>query len=250
MEQKRDDEALASRFRDAVRLSQNGQARFLGFLDEREATAAESFAKRNGLSNVLLWGGYPGAERVMFGAFPEFLEPDGAAFPIAAVTARYRTCDRLSHRDFLGALLHAGLSRAALGDILAEEGRCVFFCRAELADFLLSQVEKIGGVGVRLTQGFEEPLPAAHRFEEWSAVVASARLDCTVAAAAGTSREKAAELIRSGLVQQNHAAVLSPDAAVREGDKLSVRGKGRFVLDRLGPVTKKGRLSIRGRKYL
>lgn len=250
MEQRHDDEALASRFRDAVRLSQNGKACFFGFLDEREATAAESFAKRNGLSNVLLWGGYPGAERVMFGAFPDFMEPDGAAFPIAAVTARYRTCDRLSHRDFLGALLHAGLSRAALGDILAEEGRCVFFCRGEIADFLLSQVEKIGNVGVRLTQGFEEPLPAAHRFEEWSAVVASARLDCAVAAMAGTSREKAAELIRSGLVQQNHAPVLSPDAAVREGDKLSVRGKGRFVLDRLGPVTKKGRLSIQGRKYL
>lgn len=250
MEQKNEDGVLESRFRDAVRLSQSGRTRFFGFLDEREAAAAESYAKRNGLGGVLLWGGYPGAERVMFGAFPDFLEPDGGAFPIAAVTARYRTCDRLSHRDFLGALLHAGLSRSALGDILAEEGRCVFFCRDEVAAFLLSQVEKIGGVGVSLTQGFEEPLPQAHHFEEWSAVVASARLDCAVAAMAGTSREKAAELIRSGLVQQNHAVVLSTDAAVREGDKLSVRGKGRFVLDRVGPVTKKGRLSIQGRKYL
>lgn len=255
MESRQGDAALEARLRDAVRLSASGgRARFFGFLDEREAGVVKRLAERNRFSNVLLWGGYPGAERVMSGAFPDFLAPELApeaeTFPVSAVTAAFRACDRLSHRDFLGALLGAGIERPALGDLLVEEGRCVFFCRSGIVPFLLSNVEKIGNVGVRLRPGFDEPLPPARRYGEWSAVVASARLDCTVAAAGGGSRGEAAELIRSGLVQLNHETVVSPDAAVREGDKLSVRGKGRFVLDRLGPVTKKGRLSIKGRKYL
>lgn len=147
-------------------------------------------------------------------------------------------------------MLHAGIERSALGDLLIEEGRCVFFCRSEISGFLLSQVTKIGGVGVELSQGFESPLPCAHHFEDWTSVIASARLDCAVAAVTSTSREKAAQLVRAGLVQLNHETVSSVSESVGEGDKLSVRGKGRFVLDQLGPFTKKGRLMIRGRKYL
>jgi RNA-binding protein YlmH len=242
---------LETRLRDLMRLCACGaRCRFSAFLDESEAFGARRFAKREQAGNVLLWGGYPGAERVMFGVFPDFMQPDGAKFPIDAVTAYFRRCDRLSHRDFLGALLHAGIARSALGDILVEEGRCVFFCRSEISNFLLLQITKIGGTGVRMTKGFEEPLPEAHHFKAWEAIVASARLDCATAAAVSTSRGKASAMIRSGLVQLNHEAVVSPSEEVGEGDILSVRGKGRFALDQVGPVTKKGRLIIRGRKYL
>ena len=98
--------------------------------------------------------------------------------------------------------------------------------------------------------GVTGPLPQAGNFEDFSAVVASARLDCIVAATIGTSREKSSELIRTGLVMLNHEVNTSVSAAVEQGSKVSVRGKGRFVFDRLGPVTKKGRLSIAGRKYI
>lgn len=244
------DSVFEARLNDCVRLAQNGgRPRFLGFLDEREADAARNTMKHLCFENYMLRGGHGDPERVVFGAFPDFMEPEEAAFPIAAVTARFRRCDSLSHRDFLGALLAQGIERETLGDILVEEGRCVFFVRSEMADFILSQVKKIGRVGVSLAPGMEMPLPAAGRFEDFSAVVASARLDCIVAAAAGTSREKAAELIRAGMVMLNHTEAGSVSAPVAQGDRLSVRGKGRYLLDRLGPVTKKGRLSIAGRKY-
>ncbi|MFU0833724.1 MAG: S4 domain-containing protein [Oscillospiraceae bacterium] len=243
--------SLEARIRDMLRLAASGgKVRFSYFLDEKETFMARELIQREKADNILFWGGYPNAERVMLGVFPGFMQPDEQVFPITAITADYRKCDRLSHRDFLGALLHSGIERSALGDILVEEGRCVFFCRREISGFLLSQITKIGGVGVRLTAGASEPLPAAHHFKEWTAVIASARLDCAVAAAACTSREKASGLIRSGLVQLNHEIVVSPAEAVHAGDKLSIRGKGRFVLDQIGPVTKKGRLLIRGRKYL
>ncbi len=251
MEKSRDDAILEARLRDAVRLAQSGgRPRFVGFLDERQAEQANKIMRSLCVENYMLWGGHGGAERVVFGAFPDFLAPDAAAFPVAALTARYRRSDTLTHRDFLGALLSNGIERETLGDILVEEGRCVLFARSEISDFVITQTEKVGRVGVAVTQGAQEPLPEERRFEEFSSVVASARLDCVVAAAIGTSREKASELVRAGLVMLDHEANTSLSAPVSQGSKLSIRGKGRFVLDRIGPVTKKGRLSIAGRKYI
>ena len=244
------DGLLEARAADAVRLAANGgRPRFVGFLDECSAARVKQMISGGG-ENVLFWGGYPGAERVMLGVFPEYSAPDAAAFPIAGVTFSFRRQDRLTHRDFLGAMLHAGLERSALGDILAEDGRAVVFCREGMQQFLLTQFEKIGGVGVSVSAGFAEPLPAAYSFAPFSAVVASARLDCIAAAAAGMSREKAADLIRAQAVQLNHEVCRSVSAEVREGDILSIRGEGRFILDRLGPPTKKGRLGAAGRKYV
>lgn len=242
---------LEARVTDALRLAgAGGQPRFVGFLNESEAKRAENLLHRSAQDGTLFWGGYPGAERVVFGAFPGYMEPDAEAFPVVALTAEFRRQDRLSHRDFLGALLHAGLERSSLGDILTEEGRAVIFCRCEVSGFLCSQVEKIGGVGVRISEGAREPFPPAHRFADFSAVVASARLDCIVAAAVGTSREKAAVMIRAQQVELNHKQADSPSCAVAEGDILSVHGQGRYRVDRLGPPTKKGRLGFSGKKYI
>ena len=246
-----EDDFLAARAADAVRLAASGgRPRFFGFLNETEAKRAQAFAAREARAHVLFWGGWPQAERVMLGAFPGFLEPAEESFPVSALTLAFRRQDSLTHRDILGALLHAGLERASLGDILTEAGRAVVFCRSEVSGFLCTQVEKIGGVGVKITEGAREPFPAAHRFADFSSVVASARLDCLVAAVGKTSREKAAGMIRSQLVERNHEPALSPSEPVREGDVLSVRGEGRFLVSRLGPQTKKGRLAVSWKKYI
>ena len=244
------DALLEARLLDAARRSAYGGPRFVGFLDEREAALAQRALRKAGFENDMLWGGYDGAERVVVGLFPQDAAPDKALFPVVPVTAFFRACDVLTHRDFLGALMSAGIQRDTVGDLLVEEGRCVLFLRAEIADFVLAQTEKIGGVGVKLRVGAEEPLPQGMGFAAFSAVIASARLDCAVAAALSTSREKAAALIASGGVLLNHEEIVSVSAAVRDGDKLSVRGKGRFILDSVGPVTKKGRLALSGRKYI
>ena len=251
MDKQSADAILEAKLCNAVRLAQSGsQPRFVGFLDERQALTAQKTINHISFKNYMLYGGYDGSERVVFGAFPDFIEPDAAKFPISAVTASYRVCDRLTHRDFLGALLANGIQRETLGDILVEEGRCVIFVRSEISEYILSQTEKIGRVGVRLVKGAAQPLPSGRNFEDFSAIVASARLDCIVAAVIGTSREKSSETIRAGLVMLNHEVNTSVSAVVAPDSKLSIRGKGRFVLDRLGPMTKKGRLSIAGRKYI
>ena len=238
---------LLRKLEDALRQARHRPS-FLGFLDESQAAQCrEALSRRKG-GGWLFWGGHEDAERVMLGFFPDYMDPDPAAFPIAAVTLTYRKEDALRHRDFLGSFMGLGVERSVVGDILVGEGRCVAFVKEEMGRYFADTITKIGRVGVKAVLGAEGPLPGGRSYQDVAGVVASARLDCLTALLTRTSREKAAGMIGLGLVQQNHRENLSPAARVAEGDVLSVRGHGRFIIDRLGPKTQKGRLSVRCRK--
>lgn len=248
-DQKDSEQYLAARLQDAVRLGEHRTV-FIGFLDESEAAFAQEYMKRMHFSRFLLWGGYENAERMLLGVFPEYEEISPQAFPISSITASYRRCDALSHRDFLGAFLSSGVQRAAVGDILPEEGRCVLFVRSENEQYFLTQISKIGNTGVQLKSGYENKLPNGRKYSPFSGIAASARIDCVSACAAGISRSAAAQMVSSGNISINHKETRSTDTAVSVGDVLSIRSKGRYIIDELGPETRKGKLHVSGRKYI
>lgn len=242
------DSLLLRKLEDGIRQAR-GRPVFLGFLDEgQQAGLAEALSRRRE-AGWCFWGGHEEAERAMLGLFPDYMDPGPGAFPIEAVTFTYRKEDKPGHRDFLGAMMGLGVERGVIGDILIGQGRCVAFVKEELAGYFAEGLTKIGRVGVKALVGAQEPLPGGHTFTEIRGAAASARLDCLTAIAARTSREKAGNMVAMGLVQLNHRETLSPSARVAEGDILSIRGQGKFIIDRLGPLTRSGRLSVQCRKY-
>lgn len=238
---------LAAKVRDCLKISL-GRACFLGFLDESEAAYCQDLLSRERTA-CLFWGGYEGAQRVMAGFFPDYLEPDPEAFPLAAITLRYRPEDKLGHRDFLGSFMALGIQRDVVGDILVGEGRTVAFVRAELSGYFTDSLTKIGRTGVKVQAGYTEPLPISVAYKDVGGVIASERLDCLLGLLIHTSRSKAAGLITAGQVAVNHREALELSGKVQEGDIISVRGHGKFIIDQLGPLTGKGRLNVRCRKY-
>lgn len=238
---------LQAKLRDGIKLA-NKRPYFIGFLDEAEATFCEDFLRKE-RCDYLFWGGFDDAERCVLGIFPDYLSPESSLFPLCAITFTFRDEDKLSHRDFLGSFMGLGVERSVIGDILVENGRCVAFVRSEMQEYFLQNIRKIGRTGVKISLGAQPPLPSNHEFEDISGVIASQRIDCLVALLCRTGREKAASLITSGSVMLNHREILSVSEHVNEGDKLSVRKYGKFVIDRLGPLTSKGRLSVKCRKF-
>lgn len=236
---------------DAMRLCETRSVpRFVGFLDERQRAAADKLLRREGCGNFAFYGGYDDAERTYLGVFPDGMDGnDESAFPISAIAFRYRTGVALAHRDFLGMLLSCGVKREKVGDILCGDGLSVAFAETGIARFLEGQITKVGGEGVSVIPDYHGELPAAHSFSELRDTVASPRLDAVVKIAVGCSREEAARRIEAGLVSVNHIPCLSASGTVREKDVLSIRGVGRFVLQTLGPVSRKGRLFITILKY-
>ncbi len=239
---------LKDRLFDTVNICERSQKpKFLGFLSLEQAVFAENIISKLDVK-YKLFGGFSDAQRVMLGCFPDWAE--NVDFPISPITAEFRKADNLSHRDFLGSLMALGLKRETVGDILIEEGRAVMFLSEETAEYVLSQITKIGKVGVTLKKGFSFPLPKSGELADFSVTVASERLDCVVAALIGVSRNKAAEKIEQSLVTVNSVVTEKVTAKINNGDVISIRSKGKFLIDTLQDKTKKDRLILKYKKYI
>lgn len=243
------DEVLRARILDTVRLSQKrGIPCFLGFLDLREQ--AETCRILSGMTAVLwcLYGGYGEAERRILAILPDYIEEDMVCYPMTCVAFRYREERALSHRDFLGTLLSQGIRRDKIGDILCGKGLSVVFLREEIASFVCEQIDRIGGEGVKILPDYQGDLPVNREYETIRETIASPRLDVIVKTLTRLSREKAAEMIRSGAVSVDHRPNDSVSTMLSAPCTVSVRGYGRFIIDQIGPETKKGRLALLVRK--
>ena len=247
------DKLFAARLADMTALCErDGTAQFSAFLDERQCIEAEEWCRRNtGDLRYMLYGGYGDARRKMLAVYPEYCHDYiTEEFPMKCLTFTYRSEDKLTHRDFLGSFMAQQIKREVIGDIVVGEGIAQTFVTEVAARLIGSSVSKIGRVGVKLADDRPFELSSAQKFQDICGTVASLRLDCTVGLAAHVSREKAAMLIRSDKVDVNHFTVSSVSYELKEGDILSVRGCGRFVLSGIDGTTKKGRIHISLRKYI
>lgn len=248
-----EEEALQKRFRElAERAGREGHYLYTGFLNLAEQSLLKKTADRSFPVPVCFWGGYEGAERQMAAlGSPDFFgyEPE---FPIACLEMaplQAKFADSLSHRDFLGALLHLGVERSVLGDILIRENRGYLFCLDSMADYLSENLERVRHTAVRCRQAEEIPSATDKALKEINLVIASLRLDALVAGAFHLSRSQSTALFNQERIFVNGVSVTSPSAAFREGDLISVRGKGRFYYDGELRETKKGRKGVKIRLF-
>lgn len=230
--------------------SKSGMPKFSGFLTEREqqlAQAESDIAK----IECSFWGGHEEAARRMFCS--RVVKPDD--FPLEAVTFFYRLpngsseADRLSHRDFLGALMSLGIKRDQIGDIAVSEEGTVVFASQNVMPLIRDEISKVGRIGVRNESGIKIAMPR-QKFNEMPLTVASLRLDAIVSGVCGLSRDKAASLIKSGGTAVNGIETANSSANLEEGDVFSVKGYGKFVFSDLGSLTKKGKTHITIKKYI
>lgn len=241
---------MPSKIEDAVRICNNSSSpKFVGFLSSEELAVAEAVAKKQN-GRFCFFGGHDNAERRFFGAFPEWCDSFEELFPIKPLTFIYRKEDTLSHRNFLGSFMSLGIARETVGDILVGEGRTVAFFTEDIADYVKGQISKISNVGVSIEEGFEFPLPGMSGFLELTDTVASSRLDCVVASLAKCSRNTAAYLIESKMVSVNSVCCEKAVKTVNSGDKITVRGKGKFLIESVNTRSKKDRLILKAKKYI
>lgn len=248
-----DDSLLEARVNDAFVSASEYRAKFIGFLDPDEAVQAQKIAESlknayEGCTGVIN-GGYDEAERVFFGVFPPYSEPLTEEFPIAAIKIRWRFA-KLNHRDFLGALLSLGIVRSKIGDIIVGDNECTVFAEKTVAAFIIQNLEKVGSAGVQCCISEERVTEREQNFKEIGGTVASKRLDCVVSALTGRSRSASTELIAGGLVSVNYEVHDENSFEIYESATVSIRGCGRFVVDKLGPQTRKGRFTFAARKFL
>ncbi|MEE1056910.1 MAG: YlmH/Sll1252 family protein [Acutalibacteraceae bacterium] len=222
---------------------------FLGFLNEHEISVASQYLRKEKSINYRFFGGYNSSERCILAVAQCNFDIEEYYYPITGLCFRYKTDYKLSHRDFLGSLMGLGIKRESVGDILTGNGVAIVFVKDEIKEYVVSQIQKIGNVGVTIEEWDSIELPVKNEFEEINCTVSSARLDSIVSAVVLLSREKSSALIKQGLVFVNAFATENVSYTVKSGDKISVRGKGKFIVGEFSGVTKKGRLKLTVKKY-
>lgn len=226
-----------------VSSEKNNRPKFSSFLTEREQQLA--LYEANSLeTECMFWGGYTDASRKIFAVNIK----DTDDFPLKALTFSFRQSDKLTHRDFLGAIMSLGLKRSSVGDIKVSEDKAVVFILENVSFPLLTEIRKVGNVGISIFEGIKGDLPR-QEYENISLIVSSERIDAIVSAVCGKSREKALSMIKSGFVVLNGIQVDSPSKKVEIDDIFSVKGYGKYILSNIGGVTKKGKDYIEIKKY-
>lgn len=223
--------------------------KFSFFLDERQKALCEKVLRSTGFDNYRFFGGYEGAQRTVLGLFAPYSEHSDDDFPIIPLTFSYRQADKLSHRDFLGCIMAQRVSRESVGDIIVSGGKTVVFLYKTVVNEI-SCLDKIGRVGVKVSQEFDESIVPVQEFQQIDSTVASLRLDCVLSAALKISREKASALIKSKGAEVNYTSVYAPDLQITEGSVFSVKGCGKFILETVGGISKKERIHITLQKYV
>lgn len=221
----------------------SGRQRSSCFLDERQCALCEHALRSSGFNDYELTGGYENAVRrvIVFSGY-------GAKSVFTPVVFNYRDKDKLTHRDFLGALMSLNIKREMIGDILVNEKRAVVFVMNTVLP-LVKDMTKVSRCSVTISYDFSADDIPEQEFEVIKATVSSLRLDSCLSAAIRQSREKTQELIRSKGVVLNHVETYNPSSRVEAGDVFSVRGLGKFVIGELGGLSKKDRIFITINKY-
>ncbi len=222
------------------------------FLSPREQEMARFlFGSQEGLH---FFGGYPQAERKMLVFLPDYLEEDcmmDEDSPVICLRAEFFQGDSLSHRDFLGALMGAGIGRETVGDICVSTGSCVFFVTAEIAGYVEQSFLGAGRTKVRMKR---VPLSEAHipepEVKEIKDTLASLRLDSVISSGFRIGRNLAVQYITTGKAAIDGLPCEKPDKAVAEGMKISVRGLGKIRLTSVNGRTKKDRISVTIHRFI
>ena len=222
------------------------------FLSPREQEMARYlFGSPEGLH---FFGGYGDAERKMLVFLPDYLE-EAALFgedsPCICLRSTFYQGDSPSHRDFLGALMGAGIGRETVGDICVGEGRCDFFVTAEIAPYLLQNFTSAGRTKLHLEQiSLSDASIPEPEVQEIKDTLASVRLDSVISSGFRIGRSLAAQYVTTGRTAVDGLPCEKPDKLVAEGAKISVRGLGKIQLQKINGKTKKDRISVVIHRYV
>ena len=228
----------------AQRANDRGYSVFSDFLGLSEIS--EISAMRFSVP-VTLWGGYENAERCVacFGDREYFA--DKSDYPIKCILIKPvnpKFADNLSHRDFLGSLMGLGIRREVLGDIIISENKGYLFCLETIADYIIENLTQVRHTTVECELTENIPTNILPQPENLEIIVSSERLDVIVSAIYKMSRSQVLPIFHTEKVFVNGIVKTSPSATLNVGDKVSVRGFGRFIYNGVLRRTKKDRLVI------
>ena len=228
----------------------NNMFTFTGFLGLSELSVY--WQSEKDLSHATLCGGYEDSERqvIRFGNSDELGYE--VEFPICCIHIKplaVRFADKLSHRDFLGALMNLGIERSTLGDIIVGEKEAYLFCLESISEFICENLSKIKHTSVLCEVVNDMKEVPKEKPKVISIQVSSLRIDACISKVYNMSRSDCLELFREkrvfldGRLCENNSRLIKPEETV------NARGFGKFKAVSQPRETRKGKLNLEVEVY-
>lgn len=227
------------------------------FMNEYQITIVKNELQKSKEENYIIAGGYEGAKRVIVVAYPEKINENIVNNSIDNILKAIKIelpneiSGVLQHKDYLGTVMSFGLVRERIGDIIVYENIAYIIVLEENAQYIKSSFElekkfkkaKITIVNINEIEVKKE------EFEEMKISVSSFRLDNVVSEILKTSRKTSQELIENEKVFVNYVVEIKSTKIIKEKDVLTVRGKGKYIIEEFIGKNRKNKEIILVKKY-
>ena len=243
-----DRELLKKRFFELANRSYNSATfTFTDFLGLSEFAVFEEIKSQISGVKYTAFGGTEGTERVIL----RFGDPEELGycedFPIVIIKSEPlspKFAEKLTHRDYLGALLNLGIERSTLGDIAIIDNTAYIFASDQIAPFIISELKRVRHTDVKLSEADALPEGELYKTERRRAQVTSERIDAVIAKIFSLSRDEAQSLFKKRLVFVSGKLCESTSYKPKPNDVISVRGYGRMIYRSYSSLSKKGKFNI------
>jgi RNA-binding protein YlmH len=264
MKNKEEEALFAGRIRDLARQAgQNDYLTHTGFLSLSEQARADAVLRDEGTgySRPLFYGGNREADRKVLLFLPSYMEAeetiaaedagDGVTACLEVRVRGARFTKEIGHRDCLGALMHLGIGREQIGDILlTPDGTCAYiYVLAAMADHIRRELVTIGRAHVDTSVVPPSACTVKPVLVPGSGSIASVRIDSLIATVFHISRSAAQDIVSREEVFADGRTVRSSAWEPPAGCRISVRGHGKLIYDGEEKTTKKGRIVVKYRVF-
>lgn len=227
------------------RAFERGYTTYSTFLNLQEISILKSLKLE---SKYILFGGYENADRCV----ASFSNDEVYSYPIVCIKIeplQQKFSDKLTHRDFLGALMNLGIEREMLGDIKIINNEGYLFCLDKISQYIVDNLSSIKHTSVKCKIIDDIPELFNQLPDEEEYIVSSLRIDTVVSAVFKMSRNSASQLINQEKIFINSKTVYKDSVQLKEGDVVSVRGYGKFIYSQTVNETRKHKMFVAIRLY-
>ena len=250
-QQKDEDKILIAKILDKLKFAQSrNKLESTDFLDLRQQSIIREMLELRRYDNYIFFGGYDDAERniVAFSSNLEYINQEeiNNLLSIIRITLPNNLQGQYEHRIYLGGLMKLGIKREKIGDIIVRNDGADIIVKQDLAEYLKDNLKG-------LTR-FQKSNIEIHKIDELIYIkpkkeiikinIPSMRLDCIVGELARCSRNDANKILEAERVFVNFKEEIRPSKNIVDGDYITIRGKGRFKINKILGTTKSGRISL------
>ena len=228
------------------------------FYTSSEKVLIEKELKIEKEENCFFFGGYEEAEREILICYPEKFNEEIVRENLYNIIKAIRVklpnelIGNYNHSSYLGSLMKLGLERERFGDIICFDDEAYIILLKENAEYVkenLRHLTKFKKAQIEIIN-IDEIKIKPKEFEELKIVVSSNRLDNFVAELSKNSRGKAEEYIVSEKVFINGIVELKNSKKIKLKDIITIRGKGKFIVDEFIGTNKKEKEIYLIKKYV